>query len=438
VTSVEPTTVVTGEAAAPPPPPVPESETIEPVPFARHLWDLVTLFDGLSRADLYRKASFPLGETWREYVRWEGIDHRTAKKPTPEQHRLADQAYLDRAVTQGLERGWLTERGGKIHPATCPPEHTPMQQLGGDRALRAMLHDEDERRAFDLLLDKTGPARHTAIIRKPALRKSLREVGQLYPILRWVLFGNDPIILDGNLRYEILTKDMGKDDDEIAFDDRRDLTAVEALQIRVEAELNSTAKDQRDEARNQYVAELKAAGFTSPSIGKLVSLSRSQVDRILSTMRIDAHRGQTTPNADDVAEFRRLTEADWPLRAVAEHTGWSKSTVANYLKGERTVKGSAPLSIDGEKPKRKGTSKQDNEKVTATAKKRGLQPLTVAKTSPMKTIVAVVAKPDVREALIADEEAMMLVLTEALEVPAYVTFLVDQLVSKGVCRQADE
>jgi predicted transcriptional regulator len=356
VTSVEPTTVVTGEAAAPPPPPVPESETIEPVPFARHLWDLVTLFDGLSRTDLYQKASFPLGETWREYVRWEGIDYKKAKKPTAEQHRLADQAYLDRAVAQGLERGWFVERGGKIHPATCPPEHTPMQKLGGDRALRAMLHGEDERRAFDLLIDKTGPARHTAIVSKPELRKSLRMVGQLYPILRWVPFGNDPIILDGNLRYEILTKD-GKTDDEIVFDDRKNLTAVEALQIRVQAELNSTSKDQRDEARNQYIAELSAAGFTQTSIAKVVSLSQNRVSEILSTVSVDRYRGKTSPDADDVAEFHRLTDAGWNLRAVAEHTGWSKSTVSNYLKGDRTVKTPAPPSTDGEKPKRKRSSK---------------------------------------------------------------------------------
>ena len=389
------------------------------MPFARHLWDLVTLFDGLTPTALRTAARSPQGEPWREYIRWNGLPHTT--KSTPQLLLQADHEYFDRALAHGIKRGWLIKRGAKIIAGTCPPEHEPMGTIGNEKTLRARLQGDDERKAFDLLLDPKSAARHTEITRKPDLRKSLKAVGQLYPILRWQVFGNEPIIIDGVTRYELL-RDLGTPEEEISFRDLpQGLTAIEALQLRVEAEINSTAKDLQENARNDYIAKLEAEGFTQASIGKLVNLSRSRISEVLSTMSDGRHRGQT-PTEEEVKEFQTLTDAGWNLRAVAEQTGWSKSTVSNYLSGQRTPP--PPPSTNGEKPKRPRKAKtQVTPQVIEVAQKRGLAVSTIAKGSAPKAIAVLLGKPEALAKLISDPEVMEAILTEAVKVPEYVDFL---------------
>jgi hypothetical protein len=290
---------------------------------------------------LRREARYPLGETMREFVRWNGNSN-----PTTEQ---ADQAYFDRALQQGIERGWLVVNRGRVSAGTCPPLHTPMQTIGSERALRSRLNGDLERKALALLEDPKGVARHQDFVRKPALRKSLNEVGQLYPILRWRPFGHD-IIVDGVTRHELLL-DLGRAEEEIYYEDLPDsLTAVEVLQRRIEIELNSTSKDQSDESRNNYIVALSNVGFTGSEIAKVVKLSKGRVDQILR----EVSNRCASPSKNDVQEFKRLSDAGWGQRAIAEHTGWSQGTVSNYLsRPVPQLKPGPARPLDGGKPEKK-------------------------------------------------------------------------------------
>lgn len=417
-----PSTVTEGAVPPPPPDVVEESRTIEPVPFARQLWDRVTLHDGLTLTDLRAQARFPLGETTREYVRW----HHGTHPPTMKD---ADDDYFDRAMQQGIERGWLIVTRGKVTAGDCPPEHTPMNTLGKERTLRAMLHGMDERRAFNLLIDPKSAARHLVTPNKPRLRKSLKTVGQMYPILRWQPFGNQPIIIDGVTRLELL-HDLGLADDEIDFRDLGDMTALEALQLRIELEVASTAKELDGvNGREAYIAKLKDEGFTQEAIGRLVGLSRQRVGEILSLMPDDQQRRQVTEN--DVAEFNRLRDGGWDLRAIGESTGWSKDTVQRYLNETRTP---APVTPAGTKnpkqPKVPAQSKRSTPEAAAAAKRHGLSPESVKHRGPKVTVATLDAHADHRAALMEDPSAIK-TADEFLAHPVWRQYLIDKLVEAG-------
>lgn len=347
-TSVEVTDGVKGEGLVPPPPPVPESESMEPRPLARQLWDLLTLLGPLDAEALKARTRFPLGETWREYVRWHDLSLKS--KSTDELMRLADREYFDRGLQQGIERGWIIESRKKLSAGECPPEHRPFSTIAGKNedgsasagSLRGFFLGPDERKAFEVLSSKSNAARHIVFTNKRALRKSLKDIGQQYPILTWrpPMAARDNvdelIIVDGVTRLELLRdlKTKGDYEDEIKFRSLpQEMTAMEALQIRVSLELTSTSKDQSEEARNAYMVKLEQEGFTHAAIGQLVSRSRSRVSEILNTVSVDRHRNQ--PSEAQVAEFHTLSEAGFNQRAIAERTGWSQATISNYLSGKQ-------------------------------------------------------------------------------------------------------
>ena len=411
------------EGAVPPPPPdvVPESETMEPTPYARKLWDLVVLFDGLTEAELRSKAPIPMGEPWREYVRW----NYGGKEPTRTSEALlqADRQYFDRGLAHGVERGWLVRHGRKIVAGDPPPQHAPLSTLGTQRSMRARFMADTESRCLELL--RTGRARHTKLT-KTALRKSLRSIGQVYPIIRWNPgMGHDPIIIDGVTRYEILTKDLGVDESDIRFEDLPStMTAAEVMQYRIELELNSTSKDQTTDARNAYIADLAAEGIVQSEIAKLVALSQNRVSEILSTVSIDRYRGQT-PGADDVAEFEALADAGWNVRAIAERTGWSKSTVNNYLAGLRTVRPPEP-----QLPRGKQSSKRQRIKEAAAA--IGAAPETTYTVSANVPAVKAAAKiDDTFIPKFTDTDNLRRILAHAETVPDLWDVVLEFMVSRG-------
>lgn len=406
------------EGAVPPPPPevVPESLTIEPAPYARHLWDLVTLHDGLMRADLRNKAQLPLGETFREYARW----HNTKVKPDP---HVADDEYFERGLQHGIARGWLIVNRGKVTAGTCPPEHRPMKTIGNERTLRANLNKEKERKAYELLINPKSAARQHAVTHKGELRQSLKKVGQLYPILRWHPFGNDPIIIDGVTRYELL-RDMGVEEEDIQFKDLGEMTAIEALQLRIEAELNATSKDQRDEARNAYIEGLAMEGFTQKDIAKLVGVSQSRVAQILSATQA----GSSRPTEDDVKEFKRLSDAGWNRRAIAEETGWSTGTISRYLSGEATARDPEATVVI----RKTRASKKNTPEIMAAAERHGVTPQTINTTGFKKIVATVAAKPDSIDAMLDDDEVGEEFVKRTLYRPEYVEHLIDCLMEVDI------
>lgn len=430
MTNAAPAATVTPEGAVlpPPPEPVPESVTIEPVPFGRQLWDLVTLLGPLTPIELRLQARFPLGETWREYIRWNNLSHNT--KANQELLRKADQEYFDRALQQAIERGWLVLERGKVKADVCPPEHTPGKTIGNERALRSKANGNDERMAYELLINKKSAARHLDISRRAELRKSLKAVGQMYPILRWQPFGNEPIIIDGVTRQELLL-DIGVPDDEIRYEDLGAMTAVEALQRRIELELNSTSKDLRDEARNKYIADLAAVGFTQQQIAKLVAVSQQRVSKILSPLQPELYRRQ--PTSKVVAEFEALSAGGWNLRAIAEKTGWSKDTVQRYLTGTRTPQ---PAPLDPARPKQARRvarpSRQDTPEIQEAAQKHGVAPITIGKTAAKKVIATIDGKDEVLQAIMADNGLATKILRLALSMPDRRDFLIEELVKAGL------
>ena len=201
-----------GTASPSPPPPLSvESATVSPIPLGRHLWDLLAVHGSLPRHELFHKAAIPIGEPWREYVRWNGLQ---GKKPTPRDLEVADRFYFDHAVTQSLRRGWLLEHSdGTLTAGECPPEHRALSTVGGvhddgqpnvEALSRRMIGDED-RKALDLLRHKANPARRKRFKRRvDALRQSLLDVGQINDIVCWHPIGQpDPIFVDGQTRHEL-------------------------------------------------------------------------------------------------------------------------------------------------------------------------------------------------------------------------------------------
>jgi transcriptional regulator with XRE-family HTH domain len=414
---------------APPPPPdvVPESETMEPIPYARKLWDLVVLFDGLSEGELRSKAPMPMGEPWREYVRW----NFGGREPTRTKEALleADRQYFDRGLIHGLERGWLIRKGHKIVAGDPPPQHAPLSTLGTQRSMRAHYLADTEAQCLNLL--RTGKARHTKLS-KTALRKSLRTIGQQYEIIRWSPgMGHDPIIVDGVTRFEILTKDMGKAEADIHFRELPStMTAAEVMQYRIELELNSTSKDQSTEARNDYIAALAAGGIVQSEIAKLVALSQNRVSEILSTVSGDRYRAQT-PDDDDVAEFKRLAAGGWNQRAIAERTGWSQRTVSNYLAGLRAVR---PL----EEPQPTTAKRTKQEQIKEAASAIGAAPaVTYVVTANIPAVKAAAKIDPTFIPKFTDADNLRQTLEHAMTVPDLRDVVIDFMARRGWAHRDD-
>ena len=270
-----------GTASPSPPPPLSvESATVSPIPLGRHLWDLLAVHGPLPRHELFHKAAIPIGEPWREYVRWNGLQ---GKKPTPRDLEVADRFYFDHAVAQSVRRGWLLEHSdGTLAAGECPPEHRALSTVGGvhddgqpnvEALSRRMIGDED-RKALDLLRHKMNPARRRRLKRRvDALRQSLLDVGQINDIVCWHPIGQpDPIFVDGQTRHELLT--------ELGIEPRvrmlpRETSATHVLGMRIAAELANSTKDEAKEARDQYIAELADLGFTQQRIADILGMSRA-------------------------------------------------------------------------------------------------------------------------------------------------------------------
>lgn len=372
---------------SPPPPLSPESATVSPIPLGRHLWDLLAIHGPLPRHDLFFKTAIPIGEPWREYVRWNGIDPR--KKPTPADLREADQFYFDHAVDQSLSRGWLVEKSdGRLAAGECPPEHRALSTVGGvddegepnvHALTKRMLGDED-RKALDLLREKSNPARRRPFKRKlDRLRESLQAVGQVNDIVCWHPLGQpDPIYVDGQTRAELL--------DELGIEPRvrmlpREMSATHVLGMRIAAELQNSTKDDAKAARDRYIADLAARGFTQQTIADMLGMSRENVKKILKMAKKSGRREATD---EDLAEMRELREAGWTVRDVAEYTGWPKSTV------DRLLRSFVP---DGT-PSTNGTKPSKRQKTMEAAKAIGAAPQTTYTVSANIPSVKAAAKVD--------------------------------------------
>lgn len=320
---------------------------MSPIPLGRHLWDLLAVHGPLPRHELFHKAAIPIGEPWREYVRWNGLQ---GKKPSPADLDAADRFYFDHAVTQSLRRGWLVTKGDLLAAGECPPEHRALSTLGGVDAdgkpnvhtLTRRIIGDDDRKALDLLREKSNPARRKPFKRKvDKLRESLLAVGQVNDIICWRPIGQpDPIFVDGQTRHEILL--------ELGIEPRidwlpKEMSATHVLGMRIAAELQNTTKDDTKEARDRYIAELAGRGFTQQSIADMLGLSRERVGQIV---RMANKSGRREVVVDEVPEMRELAEAGWTVRDIAEETGWSKSTVHNVLTRESVHNGNPTTNVD--------------------------------------------------------------------------------------------
>lgn len=324
------TTLAEGAVLPPPPQPVKESETVERIPFATKLYDALLLHGPMTEVDLRQEVMVPLGEPWREYVRWNGLDPKKSQKPSDADLRKADIEYFDRAVSHGLQRGWLKRKSGKLEAAEEPPDFTPLKSLGGADRIQQRLLDDDNKRAIALLRRKDNVARRKPTTKaRNALHKSLQEIGQVNPIVRWrdsSVGVVDWIIVDGTTRLELLEKDGV----EPIFSELPASTpAVQVLGMRIASELNHSTKDEADEARNDYIAAMKAEGFTQDGIAKLLNMSQERVGQILRTLG-KARRQMTQ---DDVDEIVQLSENGWSQRDISEQTGWAKTSVQRALSG---------------------------------------------------------------------------------------------------------
>jgi len=362
------TTNAEGTATPSPPPPLSqESATVSPIPLGRHLWDLLAVHGPLLRHDLFHKAAIPIGEPWREYVRWNGLQ---GKKPSQNDLAAADRAYFDRALDQSLRRGWLVTKGDRLAAGECPPEHRALSTLGGvDAAGQPNVHTltrrmigDDDRKALDLLREKTNPARRKPFKRKvDKLRESLRTIGQVNDIICWHPIGQpDPIFVDGQTRYELLL--------ELEVEPRidwlpKEMSATHVLGMRIAAELQNTTKDDTKEARDRYIAELASRGFTQQSIAEMLGLSQQNVSKIL---KMADKSGRREVDDDEIAEMRELQEAGWTERDIAEDTGWSKTTVHRAL-----TRDSGPVTTPGSNGTKPPTKEQT---MNARAQALGVKP----------------------------------------------------------------
>jgi len=399
---------------------------MEPIPFARKFYDFVLLEDGLTELDLRERVKSTGGEAWREYVRW----NFSGKEPSRTQAALAaaDREYFDRSLAHGVERGWLIKKGQKYYPGVPPPEHKPLTTVGNtERALRQVLYGPKELEALEAL--RNGSLRNTKFTNRPELKASLKTFGQLYPILRLPLFGGDTVIIDGITRHEILSKELKVPEDEIKYDDLdSNLTILEAVQLRTTMELNSTSKDVSQEARDKYIASLQALGLSQQDIGKIVKVTQQRVSQVINSISPDTQA--RTPTTQEVNEFRWLSDAGWNVRAIAERTGWSKSTVNNYLKGVRTVQPTKSTASKTARPAK--TAKTERSDVLTAAKEANVKPITAAKGgTPSKTISGIMI-PATLEEVLKNRNVVQTFLMAALDIPEYAAFLKAEMAKRGI------
>ena len=317
------------DVLTPPPPLTEEDAAFDPSrrSAVKVLWDLALIHGPASRADLHRHRPV-ISWNYREYVRW----HPEAKGDHSDAIlRTADRWAFDRAIDRSLERGWLVEQDGLLSVGTLPPEHVPLSTKSLD-TVRHELLDMESKEAMAVLTAKTNKSRMKPTREGRALlARSLRERGQLEPIVVWKphpTVWKDEIIVNGATRSEILAE-MGVEPVKRYLPP--ETTAAEVLLMRIEFEVAATSKDVSRAGRDAYIEQLAAEGVSQKDISKAVGLSLARVGQLLSATKADFSRRQGGPDSTAVARFVALRDAGFPLRDIADDTQWSKDTVAKYL-----------------------------------------------------------------------------------------------------------
>ena len=417
-----------GAVPAPPPRPVEESRTVEPEPFARHLWDLLSIHGPKTATDLRPLAVFPLGEPWREYVRW--TEREPKKAPGPGELARADQHYLERAIDQGVRRGWFTcLDDGRVAPAECPPEWEPLRSTGGPEGVAKRLMSEDDAKALAILRRPTNPSRRKPLKRKvDELRESLKTYGQIHDIVGWHPMGQpSPIIVSGVTRMELLAE-MGVEPRITLLP--RETPATVVLGIRMSAELQNSTKDEAKEARDKYIAEMHALGFTQEGIGKVVGLTQKRVSQIVKELGKPGRRTVTDAEADEMLD---LADAGWTIRDIAEDTGWRKTTVSEAIAKRRAVRDTSPTSVTDKpvepKPAKRTKKAQIMAEAEAMGAKSGSKVYDTSKNAPSAKLAAKLEPTFIPK--FTDRDTLRLVLEYAASLPALWQVVVDFMTTRG-------
>lgn len=330
---------------APPPPPVPEEAGDDFNPSRGRIlykvWDKVLIYGPISETDLYPKIQFQTGGSWRKYLRMHPEAGAGAAEHDPTLGEKANRWYFEQEIAFGLKNGYLKREGDDLVIGTCPPEHEPLQTVGGDDGVRKVLEKDKNASALDILRNKTNPARRKPIPYKvAALRKSLATpgVGQLDAVRMWQPpnVGADPIIINGQTRLGVMEK-MGWsfDHEDPAKRIKREwlpegTSATEALLQRIHHELHASTKDQSKEAEEAYVEQLHAAGVSQADIAKEIGLTQQRVNQILA--KKGKVKKRTEPSKAEIRQWHEMHEAGWPYRDIAEFsTGYGKDTIRRHV-----------------------------------------------------------------------------------------------------------
>jgi transposase len=328
-------TVVEGsEIPAPPPPPVAEEAGDDFNPSRQRLlykvWDRVAIFGPISDNDIYMGLVFASGGSWRAYLRMHpGTDPKAYEKDANLLHD-ANRWHMDQEIAFGLDNEYLKrDAAGLLTIGSCPPEHTALQSVGGESGVSSVIMKEGNSKALETLRAKTNPARRKPDRAKKALlKKSLETVGQLDPIRMWQPpnMGADPIVINGQTRKELL-ESMGIEP-RIEWLPAR-TTATEALLQRIHHEVYVTSKDQSESARDAYIAQLAAEGWSQEKIASEVGVSQKTVSKVLA--KVSDNQAPTSPTEEEIIRWVAYNDAGWSYRDIATFlTGWGKSTIERY------------------------------------------------------------------------------------------------------------
>ena len=207
---------------------------IEPVPFATVIWDVLIAHGpqkfGPKLISLLGRGADFTPAAWKEYLR----DHHefAGKEGRAADWEVARREYIERALEQGVRRGWLKlSSDGVYSPGDEVPEHkdwAPLPERGLSLSqtrldvsfsmpitLQSAIGSKVFAEVVPLTREQAMAVLSSKVRAKPdpklkaELKRSLRQVGQLYPIIRWrpnTAVDTPWYTVDGVTREELLLK----------------------------------------------------------------------------------------------------------------------------------------------------------------------------------------------------------------------------------------